>query len=843
MTAKYRSASRRGAARLRPAVVRVGMVTAFVALMSGAATPAMAQGSTVFDGAYGGVQGAVGTMESDLNGPRPAEGTTAVMDVGDTGVGAGLFAGYGRTFGRFYLGAEAEANIYRLKWEFATDPAQRHENSAPQWDGALSLRGGYMVSPVTLLYLRVGPAVAGYETEVIRRTGAVHNSSDELFGVRYGIGAEVAATRNLFMRLDIAQTRYDGYSIFFADGTDTFSDVTDTLVRLGIGYRFAPDGSVHPGFDALPGGSVDGLYVGIKSGYGLVNSNQEGPRAGGARQTADIAGGGAIGGAFIGAGQRVGRFYLGGEIEGTTGDIAVRQDAVVGGRLQEVKKEYDVAALLRGGYYLSPSLLLYGRAGVAMGNFETDVRLGDGRSFEQDEYVLGLRAGLGVEYAFDRHFFALLEYTYTQFERYGVDRSSPGQTAAGNFQIEEFTPVESMFWVGVGYRFGGNETGDEDAPKLVRGPDGKGIRLGSFIALPQLTVTQSYNSNIFATQTNEVDDNITTVTPSLALNSDWDKHEFDLWGTSDVVRYASRSSEDHVHYSFGADGRYDIARSTNAFGGGSYTRDVEDRESPDDTVGTEPTKLSITNGYAGVFHRFGQPAVRLGGTVRSYDFDDTPTSTGSINNDDRDRNVYTGGLWTGYQFQNGPEIWGQYSLDVRRYDQTPDDLGFKRDSRGYRALVGVNFKLGQTVDGSAYVGAMKQDYDDARLPTISGAAYGGNLDWEISPATEASLYVDRVIGETTLANASGSVDTTYGVSASQQILQKLRADAGFAITNSNYYGISREDNYASLNVGLRYDLTSEFFAGAGYEHHVRESDINGQNFNRNVFSLQVGGAF
>lgn len=804
--------------------------------------PANAEDS-LFDGFYAGGFGALGSIESTLQGPRPAEGTVANTDLGDSGFGAGLFGGYGRTFGDFYLGGELAAGVYDIQWESENLPNARRERSKLEWDAEASVRGGYLINPATLLYVRAGAAVAGYDSIIIRRTGARHEGTDELVGFRYGIGAEAAATENLFLRLDLSQTRYDDYSLFFEDGTDEYKGVTDTMLRLGLGYRFSPDGAEMPEFASTADGLVDGLYVGAKTGYGFLNSNQEGPRAGNNRLEQDVADGNPAGGVFVGAGKRIDRLYLGGEIEATAGDISARQEAVVGGRLQHLTKEYDVAALFRGGYYLNPALLLYGKAGVAMGNYEADVRLGDGRSFEQDEYLLGLRGGIGLEVAFDSHFFGILDYTYTEFERFGVDRSSPGQIAAGTPFIEEFTPEESMFWIGVGYRFGGNETADGQPVALSFGPDGDGVRLGSFVLLPELAISETYNDNIFATETGEIDDFLTTISPSVALNSDWDDHLFNVWGLADIVRYGDNDAEDHEHYSLGADGRYDISGDTNLFGGGAYTRDIEDRDSPDDVNGSEPTELTVQNAYAGGFHRFGAPAVRLGGTATVYDFDDTPAAAGTINNDDRDRNVYTGGIWAGYQAPDAPEFWVQYALDIRDYDQQRDDFGFARSSDGYRALAGINVEIGTDIEGTAYIGYMKQDYDDGRLSDIGTGTYGGSIDWSITPATRASGYVDRVIGETTLINASGSIDTTYGLAASQQITEDLRADTGFAFTTSEYQGVSRDDNYVSVNVGMSYSLTEAFSLDAEYRHDIRETDVPGQNYNRNVVTLRVTGAW
>ena len=518
----------------------------------------------------------------------------------------------------------------------------------------------------------------------------------------------------------------------------------------------------------------------------------------------------------------------------------------IAGRVQDARKHYDVAALLKAGYFLSPALMVYGRAGVALGKFDTNIRLGDGRTFQQDDFSPGFRAGVGAEYSFPNNLFMLLDYSYTRYNSYHVDRSSPGQIASGMLKIENFTPVENVFSVGLGYRFGGSGKDDKKAaaPRLQRGPDGKGVRLGSFIFQPSLTVSETYDSNIFATRTGSIGDYVTTISPGFTLNSDWKEHELDFSGSADVLRYGQNETEDHEHYSFATDGRYDIARATNAFGGASYTKGVEDRESPDNVSGSAPTEYTDIRGYFGGFHRFGRPAVRVGGTVRSLDFNDTPATGGSINNDDRDRMIYTGGVWTGYQIAQPLELWGQAAADVRRYRQSVDDFGFARDSTGYRALVGADFKLlGGSVDGSIYAGSLYQAYNDARFQSISVPSFGGNLTWSISPSTEASVFVDRVLTETTLPSASGSIDTTYGGSISQQITAKLRGDAQFAFTNSDFYGISREDNLVSASIGVRYNLTKEFFLGADYRYEARQSEVFAQNYQRSQISLRIGSEF
>ena len=51
-----------------------------------------------------------------------------------------------------------------------------------------------------------------------------------------------------------------------------------------------------------------------------------------------------------------------------------------------------------------------------------------------------------------------------------------------------------------------------------------GIRLGSFVARPSVTITQGYNSNIFLSSSNETDSFITIAALRSQIESDWNRH-------------------------------------------------------------------------------------------------------------------------------------------------------------------------------------------------------------------------------------------------------------------------------------------------------------------------------
>jgi len=58
--------------------------------------------------------------------------------------------------------------------------------------------------------------------------------------------------------------------------------------------------------------------------------------------------------------------------------------------------------------------------------------------------------------------------------------------------------------------------------------DAVGIRSGGFMILPTISVSESYNDNILASESNTRDDLITDLEPAIIVKSDWNRHALKL---------------------------------------------------------------------------------------------------------------------------------------------------------------------------------------------------------------------------------------------------------------------------------------------------------------------------
>lgn len=377
---------------------------------------------------------------------------------------------------------------------------------------------------------------------------------------------------------------------------------------------------------------------------------------------------------------------------------------------------------------------------------------------------------------------------------------------------------------------------DRPRPEL----DPLGIRQGSFLLYPSIDLTSEYNDNVFATNTNEIDDVIFTVSPGLRVTSDWSNHLLQFQGSGDLVRYMDNEKEDHDDFSLRANGRLDIQRDTNASSALSYQKLAEDRGSVDDVNGSEPTEYTVAMAEAGLFHRWNRVSVNGDFSFTQRDFDDVPTSTGTkINNDDRDRDEFRYSVRGGYEIVPEYEAYAEFIYNTVNYHDAVDDNGLDRDNDGYEIRAGARVDLTALMFGDVYVGYFSRDYDDPSLKTLDGVGAGLDLTWNATSLTTVKAGINRGISETTLSSASGNLTTALNASVDHELLRNLILSGRLGVSRDEYEGTSREDDYLRAGVGGKYMLNRNFYLTLQYDYITRDSSNAGSDYDRNVVFLRL----
>jgi hypothetical protein len=390
--------------------------------------------------------------------------------------------------------------------------------------------------------------------------------------------------------------------------------------------------------------------------------------------------------------------------------------------------------------------------------------------------------------------------------------------------------------------------------------DPLGIRLGSFIVHPSVGVSETFDSNVFATQTNTKSDFYTTENPGVSVASDWNRHSLAFNATGQFKQYATHSSEDVNNAATDMRGRYDIANGQYFIADAGYALQHEDRASPDSTTNQiQPTEYHVTGAYLAYVHELTRIGFRVDGTITSYDFNSQFTSTGVlVPENDRDRIEYVLAPRASYEFVPGYQAFVRGVGNIRRYnqqDQTllhPDPANFtitnpsaRRNSAGWEVDVGTAIEITRIITAEIYAGFLHQEYQSPLYTNNNSPAFGGNLLWNVTPLTSIKGAFSQSVAETTLvvatptaANpfaetaASGSRETNVQLTVEHELLRNVLLTGSVGYVHDDYRGISRVDDTYGGAIGARYLMNRNIRLTTDVSYSKRDSTVPGAGYDR-----------
>lgn len=369
-----------------------------------------------------------------------------------------------------------------------------------------------------------------------------------------------------------------------------------------------------------------------------------------------------------------------------------------------------------------------------------------------------------------------------------------------------------------------------------------GMRFGQFEFLPLIEVEETYDDNIYRTDTQEESDFITRVKPSALLQSDWANHQVQFMALGNFGFYQDNDTEDYEDYTVQAKGRYDIVYDTYFEGLLRHTKMHEDRNSPNDANANEPTELDINTARLGFVRELARLKLYTSAQHQDMEFDQTLRGNMLVTNDDRNRAQEEFQVKLAYEFRPNYDIFTRYTYNIRDYDAAGI---LDRDSTGHEIAAGTAVDISGKVKGEVYAGYLTQDYD--RFTDVDEVNFGGELLWNITGLTSLSGLIKREVRETTVTNASSFVRTRYQVGADHALLDNLLLDATLRYTEDDFItsggGAGRDDEYYGAGVGMKYMINRNLSVRTGYDYIERESTVASENYNNNLVSVSLSYAY
>ena len=363
--------------------------------------------------------------------------------------------------------------------------------------------------------------------------------------------------------------------------------------------------------------------------------------------------------------------------------------------------------------------------------------------------------------------------------------------------------------------------------------DSVGIRAGGFLLFPSLEIGVRHESNLYRTENQEKEDTVLTFGHRLTAVSQWSNHELVFDAAIEADRHHTHRDEDSVDGYASARGRLDITRDTAVEADVYVERLHEDRGDPNTAATTSPGIYTRYGADAQASHRFNRISLAAEGSV-------TDLAHRSRDQADRDRRESDLTLQAGYMFLPEFEVFARATGIERTYERRQGR--FDRDSEGWEVVAGAEADLGGIVSGEVFAGYLRQKYEAPVLPTVEGSAFGGSLNWNVTPLTTVSALLRRSVEESVLA-ASGFLATHGEVAVDHELLRNLVLSTNLSLARSDYEAIpggdDRSDDVVGIYIGGLWLLDRYEHVDFGYQVQHRGSTVSGEDYTSRVLSLNL----
>ena len=368
--------------------------------------------------------------------------------------------------------------------------------------------------------------------------------------------------------------------------------------------------------------------------------------------------------------------------------------------------------------------------------------------------------------------------------------------------------------------------------------DPLGIRMGGFIVHPSLSLSGTYDSNIFATPNTKAtpvkSDFSVTELPAITIGSDWNQDAIGFTASGAFKQFASHSSENVNNFTAEASGRYDISNGQYLSADGIYQLLHEDRSSPNAvTTAKNPIEYHVMGGDLAYVRQMGTLGLRVDTNITSYDFNNASTAAGvTIPQNFRDRNEYVVSPRLTYEIIPGYNAFVRVIGNERQYFSQEPGLGphgenVRRNSHGWEVDAGTAIEITRITTAEVYIGYLDQHYESPLLKSPRGLGYGGNLIWNVTPLTTIRGSFSQAVAETTLTNASSSLETGVQLTVEHELLRNLLLLGSVGFVHDDYQQeltkSPRSDDTFGADIGARYLLNRNWSATADVNYSQRNS--------------------
>lgn len=408
----------------------------------------------------------------------------------------------------------------------------------------------------------------------------------------------------------------------------------------------------------------------------------------------------------------------------------------------------------------------------------------------------------------------------------------------GNYVIAVARPLLSALMTGVASlcfaTVGSAQAQEGEEPVAVfdqprEGLDSKGIDLGGFRLFPSLTLSETYDDNIFAEEEGEQADLITALTGGARLRSEWRRHDFTFDARLRHEAFADNDEQDRTEYDLRPRMKFELAGRDTAVISAEHSRQAVGRDDPEEDDDEDPTQFNRFALGGEYIHHVNRLFFGLATDGRR---DDYFTS----GDDDRDVSEFRVGLPIGYEVSAKTDVKLEPFGRRRNFDED-NSAGEDRDSVAAGALLGIDTEVSRLIDLNFDVGFIANDFDDPGFDSRVDLIFDGEAIWYVTPRTTVFGRASRRDLATSTSSASSKTQTSVSVEVQRELRRDLLLGVDLQYLNDDFNDTDRDDDRVKASAGLEYLMNRNVSLVADVRHEERWSTVDGEDFSRNLVTL------
>jgi hypothetical protein len=368
------------------------------------------------------------------------------------------------------------------------------------------------------------------------------------------------------------------------------------------------------------------------------------------------------------------------------------------------------------------------------------------------------------------------------------------------------------------------------------GYEARGLRMGTLLVYPQITVSPTYDDNIYATSTDTTSDTIWKIQPQVSVASDWNRHALSIYALANINQYSQHSTENTTDYTVGGNGRLDVDHATQVNGRLIYQRATEPRTSANSPAGAlKPVRFDLWDVYGEGRHEFDRLLGSLRFDSQTYKYDSPPSKTGgTIDQSFRDRTVTFYGGRLDYAFSPKTAFFVDIQGEDHSQKHTSPADTTNRDSKGYQVLGGVDFEVTALMRGNLGFGYRRETFSDPSAKPFSGWSTDATLEWFPTQLTTVTFRGSRSVEDSAVPGSPAYLSANLSARVDHELLRNVIITGQAAYGDDKYAGINREDHRTSAGVGGSYLLNRNVGVTLTYNYSKQRTVTGvGNNFSDN----------